>query len=288
MNPNFSFIILTYNEQIHLPRLLNSIIDLAAPLFVLDSGSTDDTITIAEASGATVAQHPFENHPKQWEYALKTFAIQTPWVICLDADQIVTPELLMHLQSFNSENYAGINGIYFNRKNYFKGRWIKYGGYYPFYLLKMFRYGIGYSDINENMDHRMVVPGQTITWNDGYLIEENLKENNIRFWIDKHNRYSDLLAVEEVERLMHLRQQTVQPNLWGSPDQRTAWLKKLWWQLPRYVRPMLYFIYRMIFRLGILDGRTGIIFHFMQGFWFRLVVDIKIDEILKKNADAQK
>lgn len=282
MNTQFSFIILTYNEEIHLPRLLASIQNLNARLFVLDSGSTDETLAIAEKFGATVLQHPFENHPKQWDYALKNFPVQTPWVICLDADQVVTTELNIRLQAFRDEDYPGTDGIYFNRKNFFKGQWIKHGGYSPFYLLKMMRFGKGYSDLNENMDHRLIVPGKTQIWKDGYILEENLKENNISFWIAKHNHYSDLVAHEEVERMMQLRSQTIKPHFWGSPDERTAWLKSVWWKLPRYLRPMLYFIHRIIFQLGILDGRTGVIFHFLQAFWFRLVVDIKIDEILKQ------
>jgi exosortase/archaeosortase family protein len=124
------------------------------------------------------------------------------------------------------------------------------------------------------------VPGKTEIWKYGYILEENLKENNISFWINKHNRYSDLVAQEEVERMQQLRLQTLQPRFWGSPDERTAWLKQLWWKMPRYARPTIYFIYRMFFQLGILDGRTGIIFHFLQAFWFRLIVDIKIDELL--------
>ncbi|MEP6611533.1 MAG: glycosyltransferase [Mucilaginibacter sp.] len=282
MNAQFSFIIITYNEEVHLPRLLESIKNLQAPVFVLDSGSRDNTVAIAKDYGAAVLQHAFENHPMQWDFALKNFNVKTPWVICLDADQVVTAELNQKLSAFKDEDYGDIDGIYFNRKNYFKGRWIKHGGYSPFYLLKMMRFGVGYSDLNEGMDHRMVVPGKTVIWKDGVIIEENLKENNISFWIAKHNRYSDLVAQEEVERMMQIRSQTVKPHFWGSPDERTAWLKQLWWKLPRYVRPMLYFIYRMFFQLGILDGRTGVIFHFLQAFWFRLVVDIKIDEILKQ------
>jgi glycosyltransferase involved in cell wall biosynthesis len=164
--------------------------------FVLDSGSTDSTVAIAENMGAEVAQHPFVNHPTQWDFALKNFAVKTPWVICLDADQVVTPELYKQLDSFRDEDYKNIEGIYFNRKNFFKGKWIKHGGYYPFYLLKMIRYGVGFSDINENMDHRLVVPGNTLIWKRGHLLEENLKENKISFWIEKHNKYSDLLAHE--------------------------------------------------------------------------------------------
>ncbi|QHS56327.1 glycosyltransferase family 2 protein [Mucilaginibacter sp. 14171R-50] len=282
MDPRYSFIILTYNEEMHLPRLLASIAGLNAETFILDSGSTDATLCIAEAAGATILYHSFENHPKQWDFALTTFEVKTPWVICLDADQIVTPELFTLLKNFSEDEHKDINGIYFNRKNFFKGRWIKHGGYYPFYLLKMIRYGTGFSDTNENMDHRLVVPGKTITWKNGHILEENLKENKISFWIEKHNKYSDLLAFEEMERLLSLRQQTVKAYFWGPPNERTAWLKQRWWKLPRYLRPALYFGYRLIFKLGILDGRTGIIFHFMQGFWFRLVVDIKIDELLKQ------
>lgn len=287
MNTQFSFIILTYNEEEHLDRLMRSISDLDAQIFILDSGSVDKTVAIGEQYGAMFLKHPFENHPRQWDYALKNFPVKTPWVICLDADQVVTPELKNKLTNFSDEQHREINGIYFNRKNYFKGRWIKYGGYYPFYLLKMFRHGIGYSDINENMDHRFIVPGKLEVWKDGIIKEENLKENNISFWIDKHNRYSDLVAQEEVERMMQIRTQTIQPRFWGSPDERTAWRKQLWWKLPRYIRPMIYFTQRIIFQLGILDGRTGIIFHFLQGFWFRLIVDVKIDEIIKKQKDVQ-
>jgi len=279
---DFSFIILTYNEAIHLPRLLQSIEGLNAPVYILDSGSTDQTVAIAQASGAVLEQHIFENHPKQWHHALNTFAINTPWVICLDADQVVTPELRQKLQQFRDHDHADINGIYFSRKNFFKGRWIKHGGLYPFYLLKMFRRGVGYSDLNENMDHRFIVPGKTVIWKHEHLLEENLKENNIRFWIEKHNRYSDLVAQEEVERMQQLRNQTIRPSFWGSPDERTAWLKNLWWKMPRYSRPAIYFIYRYLFRFGFLDGRTGFIFHFLQAYWFRLIVDVKIDELLKK------
>lgn len=284
--PDFSFVILTYQEEEHLPRLLNSIKLLDAPIYVLDSGSTDCTLDICKTNGIQTAFHPFGNHPKQWHAALKSFDFTTPWLICLDADQIVTPELFLQLKSFRNSDHLDINGIYFNRKNYFKGHWLRFGGYYPKYLLKMFRTGIGYSDLNENMDHRFIVPGKTMIWNKGHIIEENLKENNISFWISKHNRYSDLLAHEEVERINNIRSQTVKPEFWGSPDERTAWLKNLWWKLPLFLRPFLYFTYRMIFQLGILDGRTGILFHFLQGFWFRIIVDVKINEILKQKKNG--
>ena len=283
MNKDFSFIILTYNEEMHLPRLFESIKDLNATTYILDSVSTDATIEIAEKYGAVVKTHPFENHPKQWDFALKNFEIQTPWIIGLDADQIVTPELYLMLKEFETENYIGINGIYFNRKNYFQGSWIRYGGYYPIYLLKMFRTGIGFSDLNENMDHRFIVPGKTVIWKKGHLLEENLKENDISFWFKKHERYSDLIAQEEVERMQNLRSQSLKPSLLGNPDEKKAWLKRLWWKLPLGIRPYLYYGTRMFLQFGLLDNKTARHFHYLQGLWFRKLVDKKINLLLKKS-----
>ena len=279
----FSIIILTFNEEIHLPRLLKSTQPLDASTYILDSGSTDNTLSIAESFGCEVKLNPFINHPKQWNTALNSFDIKTPWVVCLDADQEVSPQLLKLLEAFKDENYKDVNGIYFNRKNIFKGKWLRHGGYFPLYLLKMFRFGVGYSDLNENMDHRFIVPGKTIIWKEGYIREENTKENEISFWINKHNRYSDLVAQEEWERLQQMRTQTIQPNLFGSPDQKKAFIKRIWWKMPLYVRPFIYFFHRYFIQLGILDGKQGFVFHFLHAFWFRLLVDIKLDEIKKKN-----
>lgn len=282
MTAPISVIILTYNEEQHLPRLLESIKDLDFPIYILDSGSTDSTLTIADKYQATVLYNKFENHPKQWGFALTNFPIQTPWTIGLDADQIVTPELFELLKNFNPEEYKDVDGIYFNRKNIFKGKWLKHGGYYPKYLLKMFKTGIGHSDVNENMDHRFIVPGKTVIWKKGHIIEENLKENEISFWIAKHNRYSDLVAEEELERINAIRTQILKPNLFGDPYERMAYLKNIWWRMPLFLRPFIYFFYRYFIQLGFLDGGRGFIFHFLQGFWFRFVVDIKIYELKQK------
>lgn len=283
MKQQFSFIILTFNEETHLPRLLESIKNLNAPIYILDSGSEDGTLKIAKKYEAEVAYQKFENHPKQWNVALNHFQIKTPWIIGLDADQIVTTELYNKLENFRDEDLpSNITGIYFNRKNYFKNKWIKHGGYFPKYMLKMFRTGFGGSDLQENMDHRFIVKGDTLIWKTGYLIEENLKENKISFWINKHNRYSDLTAEEEVERRESVRNQSVKARLTGSPDERIAYFKKIWWKMPLFVRPFIYFFYRYFIKLGFLDGKVGFIFHFLQAFWFRLLIDIKIDELYKQ------
>jgi len=282
----FSFLVLSYNDELHLPKLFESIKGLEAKVFVLDSGSTDGTLGICRQYGAEIAHHPFENHPRQWHSALSIFQLNAPWVVALDADQILSPGLYQLLNDFDDAMHHDVNGIYFNRKNFYKGKWIRYGGYFPFYMLKMFRLKHGISDLNENMDHRFLVSGKTIIWKQGYLLEENFKESKVQFWIEKHNRYSDLLALEEVERMQKIRLQVIKPKILGSPNERKAYLKRIWWKMPRFFRPAFYFGYRMTFQLGMLDGKTGIIFHFLQAFWFRLIVDIKIEELLKESPNV--
>ncbi len=280
MNIHFSIIILTLNEEIHIARLLDSLEGLNAKIFVLDSGSTDSTINICHSLNVQTLTHAFIDHPSQWHYALNNFKIETPWIIALDADQTLSKELYTLLRNFSDCDFKNVNGIYFNRKNFFKGQWIKHGGYFPKYLLKMFRTGIGYSDLTESFDHRFQVQGNTLVWKKGYLIEENLKENQIKFWINKHNIYSDLAAKGHME-IDIKKAYGSKYYFFGSPNQKNAQLKSIWHKLPIYLRPFLYFAYRLIVLRGILDGKNGIIFHFLQAFWFRLIVDIKIDELKK-------
>lgn len=283
MNTEFTFIILTLNEEIHLERLLNSISGLNATTYVLDSGSTDRTLAICENRKITCVYAPFINHPEQWHIALQQFKIITPWIIALDADQTLSSELYSLLSNFDDQKNKNIDGIYFNRKNYFKNQWIRHGGYFPMYMLKMFRTDKGFSDLSGKMDHRFLVVGKTVIWEDGYLLEENLKENNISFWISKHNTYSDLLAQEEYEGRNQIKKINILGGITGSPNEQKIWKKQLWQIMPLFVRPFLYFFFRLIIQRGILDGKTGILFHFLQGFWFRIIVDIKIKEIEGQN-----
>jgi len=223
------------------------------------------------------------NHPSQWDYALSHFPIQTKWIVGLDADQYLSNELREQLQEFDPDKLdPDVNGIYFNRKYYFKGKWIRFGGYYPKYMLKMFKTGCAKSDRSELLDHRFAVEGKTVTWKHGILIEENFKENKIAFWIDKHNRYSDLVAQDEYDK--KIARDNGNKGKWkGSPDERIAHMKWYWRKMPRMLRPFIYFIYRYIFLAGFMDGRVGFIFHFLQAYWFRLLIDIKIGELKEKS-----
>lgn len=275
-----AIVVLTYNEELNLPGCLGSLHGLPCERFVVDSGSTDETLAIAQREGAHLLFHPFESHAKQWRWALQNLSYRPDWLLGLDADQQLTPELKEELiRLFESGEDRGIDGFYLNRRQVFRGRWIRHGGYYPKYLLKLFRPDAVYLDDQDLIDHHFYVRGRVAKLKHD-LIEANIKEDDIGFWIEKHNRYAVLHAREELTHRTGQRVLPIQPSLIGNPDQRTLWLKLAWYRLPLYVRPFIYFVYRYLLRLGFLDGKQGLLFHVLQGFWYRLLVDVHIDQLL--------
>lgn len=269
-----SIIILTYNEEQNLPKCLKSIHNINFPIYVVDSFSTDRTETICKNSGVNFYQNKFETHTKQWQWALEHLPIDTKsWVLGLDADQELLPELVEEIKHV-TELENNINGYYIKRRNYFLGKWIKYGGYYPRYLLKLFKKDAVYLDPGELMDHHFYVNGKTASLNFD-LIENNLKESTT-FWSEKHIRYATLQAQEEFNQTT-----SAEGSLFGNQDERRIYFKNKWNKMPLFIRPIIYFVYRYFIQFGFLDGKTGLIFHFLQAFWYRFLVDAKIYELKK-------
>jgi glycosyltransferase involved in cell wall biosynthesis len=282
MSVPVTVIVLTFNEERNLAACLAGVTAWAARTFVVDSFSTDRTVAIAEASHAVVVTHAFETHAKQWAWALATLPIETEWVLGLDADQQVTPELAREIATaVAAAGPAGPNGIFVNRRQVFRGRWIRHGGYYPKFLLKLFRRSRVRIAEDELVDHHFAVDGPTAVLRQD-LIEDNRNEAEIAAWTAKHNRYAVLQARQEFAR----RDATPVgfTALWGSPDDRTRLAKQIWGRMPLFVRPVLYVGYRYVIRLGFLDGKAGFVFHVLQGFWYRLLVDINLDELRSSSA----
>lgn len=273
-------VIPTYNEERNLEACLQSLCGWVAQVFIVDSGSTDATVAIAERYGASIVRHRFETHARQWAWALENLPCRHDWVLGLDADQRVTPELkkeIVQLFTLDAGRLGSVDGFYVKRRQMFRGRWIRHGGYYPKYLLKLVRRQRVCIDGADLLDHHFYVSGRTAKLRHD-VIEENKKEDDIAFWIEKHLRYAELLAREELTREVNGATRPLVPSLLGNPDQRALWLKGVWSTLPRYLRPFLYFVYRYVLRLGFLDGKEGLIFHFLHACWFRLLVDIQVDE----------
>jgi glycosyltransferase involved in cell wall biosynthesis len=282
-----SVVVLTYNEEQNLGACLASVSHLGET-FVVDSGSSDGTVDVAGRFGARVVTHGFETHAKQWNWALRSLPFSYEWTLCLDADQRVTDELAREIAGrFGRGPVSEMDGFYISRRQVFRGRWIRHGGYYPKYMLKLVRHDRAWCDENELLDFRLYVKGATGRLRHD-LIETNEKEADISFWIVKHDRFASLQAEEEVRRMSSGAAWSVTPSLFGTPDQRILWLKQRWYRMPLYVRPFFYFFYRYVVRLGFLDGKEGFVFHFLQGFWYRLLVDIKLDERRQQKADRDR
>jgi len=283
-------VVLTRNEELNLPACLESVQGLGSSLIVVDSGSTDRTLEIAERYGAHVLTHPFESHTRQWGWALRQLPSETEWVLGLDADQRLTPELFQELQQLfrvGERRINGHDGFYVRRRQIFRGRWIRHGGYYPKYLLKLFRLDKVQLDDRDLMDHHFYVSGKCGQLQND-LIEDNRNEAAIGFWLSKHIRYAELHAREEItRRCKGDRAWVIRPALFGSPDQRVVWCKRLWYRMPLYARPFLYFLYRYFILGGILDGKQGFIFHFLQSFWYRLLVDIRLDDLMAESKQVR-
>lgn len=274
-------IIPTYNEEQNLEPCLQSLDGWIGEVFVVDSGSTDATVDIAKRYGARVVTHPFETHARQWQWALQNLPCTHEWILGLDADQRVTPELRDELGMLFTREEArleGVHGFYAKRRQVFRGRWIRHGGYYPKYLLKLARRSEVEIDVGDLVDHHFVVRGPVARLRHD-VVEENRKEDDIGFWIEKHNRYASLLAREELNAERNSPPVAVPWSTMGDPDGRVRWRKRLWRRLPLYARPFLYFGYRYVLRLGFLDGKEGLIFHFLHACWFRLLVDVKREDL---------
>jgi glycosyltransferase involved in cell wall biosynthesis len=273
-------VVLTLNEEVNLPSCLSSVCDWVEQLYVVDAGSSDKTTEIAAQFGAIVVEHPFVTHSTQWRWALENLSIQTDWVLALDADQRVTPELAEELYALDWGALGDIDGVYVNRRQCFRNRWIRHGGYYPKYLLKMFRPPKVVIDSQDLVDHHFYVLGPVKKLRHD-LIEANKKEDDLSFWVEKHIRYAALLAHEEFLWRTTEQSLVIEPSVFGTPNQRVLARRKLWRRMPLYVRPFLYFLHRYVLRLGFLDGKQGAVFHFLQAFWFRMLVDIKLGSMLR-------
>ena len=275
-------IVLTLNEEINLPVCLESLRGLSCDLFVVDSGSADRTLEIANAAGATVATHPFQDYGSQRNWAQQNMPSQSEWVLHLDADERLTPNLVQEINHVLENPPETINGFLLRKRTYFLGRWIRHGGHYPSYHLRLFRPSAGHCE-NRLYDQHFIVKGNLGRLKNDYI---DVVASNLTSWTLRHARWADMEA-GEIER-REIEKDQVQPKFSGSPIQRRRWLRVfVFGKSPLFLRAWAYWLYRYFFRLGFLDGTQGLIFHFLQGCWFRFLVDARIYEERQKRKKAR-
>lgn len=281
MNNTIAALILTYNEEKHIARCINSLKDVCEEIFVIDSFSKDRTVEIAKELGAKVYQHPFENQARQFNWAINNCPITSDWIWRVDADEYVEPSLAKEVVASLPDVSLDVNGIYVNKKIVFMGRPLLHGGWYPAQQIKIIRKGYGASEDKWMDEHLIIFSGRTISI-DGDQTDENL--NDLSWWTQKHNNYSNRESINMLlmEYGMDDQNKEVQPKFWGTGAERKRWLKMKYVKAPLFLRPFINFFIRYILKVGFLDGRQGFIWHFLQGFWYRFLVDAKIYEIKKQ------
>lgn len=276
---DLTVVILTYNESIHIERSIASVLPFAREILVVDSFSTDDTVDKAKAAGARVLSNPFINYSKQFQWGLDNGQITTEWVMRLDADEIIEPDLAAELVDAVPTAPADVVGMNMDRKHVFMGRWIKHGGRYPLRLLRVWRRNNGRIEDRWMDEHIVTWGGRAINLKGGF-IDCNL--NDLTFFTDKHNKYATREAIDKLSGKYGLFPRDDAFSGTSSPKQAVLkrWIKdSVYNRLPFWAGPLGYFLYRYFIQLGFLDGWQGMIYHGLQGLWYRFLVEAKTVEL---------
>lgn len=254
-----SVLIPTRNEERNLDRCLHAIADWADEIVVVDSQSTDATLPIAARYGATVVQFHYEGGwPKKRQWALDTFPWRNDWILLLDADEILLPEIKAEIDRAIRDH--GFDGYWLNFRVYFLGQLLRYGGT-CLWKLSLFRKGTGHYEMRiQDQDrsmgdmevHEHVVVNGRIGWLKEPIRHENL--NSLFNYIAKHNEYSNW----EAKMLFEGGNGEITPSLFGNQAQRRRFLKQYIISFPG--TPLAYFFLRYVLQLGLLDGRPGLIY----------------------------
>lgn len=277
LETSISVIILTHNEQLHIERCIKSLLPIASEIFVIDSFSTDQTTSIAEQLGAKVFQNAWKNYATQFQWALDNCPIQTDWVMRMDADEYITDALAEEIQQQLPQLARSTGGILLKRRVYFMDRWIRYGGYYPTKLLRIWRNGKGRIEQRWMDEHIVLSSGEMVEFKHD-IVDYNLQ--NLSWWTTKHNQYASREAVDLLNKKHHFFQEDHSIKSSRQQSQRKRWAKdNLYAQSPLFLRAIVYFFFRYFLQLGFLDGKAGLIWHGLQGLWYRFLVDAKIAQI---------
>ena len=260
-----SVIVPVKNEEVNLRRCLPAL-DWADEVFVVDSGSTDGTAKVAENFGANVVQFEFNGvYPKKKNWALDTLPFRNEWILIVDADEVVVPELAAEIAQRTAAGEA--EGFYLNMKYFFLGRRLKHCGYAEAWNLRLFRHKLG------RYERMPVIAGVQTGDNEAHEHVE-LQGNarrltyqldhhaypSISVWVEKHNRY----AVWEAAMYERFLVEPV-PATIGPGKRFKRYLKKIYLRLP--MRPLIRFVYAYVLRLGFLDGKPGLVFCGLLSFY---------------------
>ena len=277
---NIIAIILTFNSEATIARVIESCQSLVSRILVVDSYSSDRTLDIVHSYQCEVVQHPFENYSAQRNWAQTHAQLDDgDWVLHLDSDEVISNELASGIRELQANGPdPSLDGYLVQRLSFFLGKPIRYGHINPSWHLRLFRSDRGQCE-ERLYDQHYIVPGKTQKLK-GKLLDLQLVA--IEKWTATHNRWSTAEAAEiaRVRAREAASSNTLKASLTGDIRMKKRWLKNnIWYKSPLLLRPFLFFVYSYVFRLGFLDGRHGLIYHVLQAFWFRFLVDAKLVEM---------
>lgn len=279
---DLSVIILTKDEELHIARCLDNVSPIAKEIFIIDSFSTDRTLEIArQYPKVKILQNKWvNNYAYQFNWGLDHAPISGKWVLRLDADEYLLPALIEELKEKLPKVPEDVSGISFNRRHIFLDKWVKHG-IYPVTLLRLFRYGKGRCEQRLMDEHIQISDGRNIVFDNDFC-DHNL--NNLSWFCHKHVNYAvreaaDLIDIEIglTGAAEHDSGRVINSQAESKRKKKHSYAMK-----PLFWRSFAYFIYRYFLKGGWRDGKEGFIFAFIQGWWYRTLVDAKIYEIKKK------
>ncbi len=276
MPTSITAIILTFNEEVNIERCINKLHPIAQRIIVVDSLSTDRTAQLARQCGAEVVEHAWPgNQAAQFNWALDNIPIHSDWILRLDADEYLTHELCSELTNMLPTLPCHIKGVCLPRTHIFMGHRFEHGVTCRIPIVRLFRTGCARYQ-NRIMDEHLVVSGDVVKCTHRFIDDNRA---GIDAFIKKHLDYSSRQAAIELNERYALNYFSVPEHgeaLQGNDTSERRRQKALYTRLPLFLRSFAYFVYRYFFRLGCLDGKAGFAYDFIQGWWYRTVVDIKV------------
>ncbi len=253
---NLEVVMIVRDEEVNLPHSLPAVTGWARKVWVVDSGSTDRTIEVARAAGAEVVHRDWLGYARQKNWALDTLPLKADWVLFLDADERITPELADRIRAIVDRDPSGVaeSAFHLNRYFVFLGGPIRHCGYYPSWNVRLFRRGRARYEERDVHEH-MVVDGLV-----GFIRGaemEHWDRRPLEHIIAKHNRYSTLEARAICQPECAPSSVSLPAQLFGGPLGRRRWIKRhVYPRLP--ARFLLRFLWMYGLKLGFLDGAPGL------------------------------
>ena len=266
---NISVLILTLNEEVNLPRCLESL-SWCDDVVVLDSFSADRTVGVADALGVRVVQREFDNYASQRNFGLNEIKYSNPWLLMVDADEVVPPELVQEIRSVLADSDDAFCLYRLRRKDYFLGRWIKRSSGYPTWFGRLVR--IGRVRVEREINEEYITDGKV-----GYLVSHFHHypfNKGFASWLEKHNRYSTMEARLIIQG--GIDWPSFKSFFASDPAIRRKALKAFVYHMPG--RPLLVFFAFYLLRLGFLDGQAGFAFCLLRCF-YEFMINCKVKEL---------